>query len=411
MSIYKNSEVKVLSAILFIALIISIGLSIIVYYSSIEYFNSTVRKNNAAILGAIVEKYPESETDIINEMVNLNYSNVAKGEAILASYGLEEDEIFQEITILKGNSNNNLFLIILLTLIIYTTLTIIFFVFVKKLFIRVNEVTDYVKSIQGGNYNLDIRDNYEGDISILKNEIYKITTMLKEQTEKLKLDKISLANSLADISHQLKTPMTSMYVLNDLLSNNPDDDVKIKFHNKIRNQLKRMEWLITSLLKISKIDAGTVTMKREEVNVKALIDKSLEVVSIPLDIKMQTVEIEGIDRCRFIGDFNWSCEAVINILKNCIEHTDENGIIKIFFEENPIYTSIIISDNGKGIAKDDIPYIFNRFYRGKNAREESVGIGLAMAKAIIDGQGGDITVESQIGKGTQFIIKFFKAFK
>ncbi|KAB3534508.1 HAMP domain-containing histidine kinase [Alkaliphilus pronyensis] len=344
-------------------------------------------------------------------MVNLNYSNVAKGEAILASYGLEEDEIFQEITILKGNSNNNLFLIILLTLIIYTTLTIIFFVFVKKLFIRVNEVTDYVKSIQGGNYNLDIRDNYEGDISILKNEIYKITTMLKEQTEKLKLDKISLANSLADISHQLKTPMTSMYVLNDLLSNNPDDDVKIKFHNKIRNQLKRMEWLITSLLKISKIDAGTVTMKREEVNVKALIDKSLEVVSIPLDIKMQTVEIEGIDRCRFIGDFNWSCEAVINILKNCIEHTDENGIIKIFFEENPIYTSIIISDNGKGIAKDDIPYIFNRFYRGKNAREESVGIGLAMAKAIIDGQGGDITVESQIGKGTQFIIKFFKAFK
>jgi signal transduction histidine kinase len=176
----------------------------------------------------------------------------------------------------------------------------------------------------------------------------------------------------------------------------------------MRSQLKRVEWLVTSLLKLSKLDAGTVTMKREEVYVHTLVEKALESLSIPLDIKMLQLDVEGEKNVKFCGDFNWSCEALINILKNCIEHTPEKGQLRISFDENPLYTVITVKDSGPGIAPEDLPYIFNRFYKGKNAAEDQVGIGLAMAQAIVAKQGGDITVTSENNRGSEFTIKFYR---
>ncbi|SMF92885.1 Signal transduction histidine kinase [Paenibacillus uliginis N3/975] len=267
----------------------------------------------------------------------------------------------------------------------------------------------YLREISNGNDSLDVRDNQEGELSILKNDIYKVTLMLSEHRSLLQRDKIQLTDAISDISHQLKTPLTSMTVMADLLSA-PDlpPAKRTEFTHHIRIQLERIDWLVSSLLKLSKMDAKTIQFKKDRIPMKNLIQKALEPVMIPMDIKGQTVSIAGDDNVSFVGDFNWTAEAVINILKNGVEHTPEGGEIAITFFENALFTEIVIADNGKGIPKEDLPYIFKRFYKGKNASEGSIGIGLAMAHSIIASQNGVIDVTSDSGKGTQFRIKFYK---
>jgi signal transduction histidine kinase len=274
---------------------------------------------------------------------------------------------------------------------------------------ELEKLSGYLRQISGGDYSLDVRDNHEGELSILKNDIYKVTLTLSEQRALLQQDKIQLTDAISDISHQLKTPLTSMMVMADLLSDAKLPVMKrTEFTRNIRIQLERIEWLVSSLLKLSKIDAGTVKFKKDQIAVERLVQKALEPVMIPMDIKEQTVAIIGEDTVTFVGDLNWTAEAVINILKNCVEHTHEGGVISISFSENALFTEIVIADNGKGIPKEDIPYIFKRFYKGRHANEDSVGIGLAMAHSIITSQNGDINVKSEKDKGTQFQIKFYK---
>ncbi|WP_334072598.1 sensor histidine kinase [Paenibacillus sp. A14] len=267
----------------------------------------------------------------------------------------------------------------------------------------------YLREISNGNDSLDVRDNQEGELSILKNDIYKVTLMLSEHRSLLQRDKIQLTDAISDISHQLKTPLTSMTVMADLLSA-PDlpPTKRTEFTHHIRVQLERIDWLVSSLLKLSKMDAKTIPFKKDRILMKKLIQKALEPVMIPMDIKGQTVSIAGDDDVSFVGDFNWTAEAVINILKNGVEHTPEGGAIAIAFSENALFTELVIADSGKGIPKEDLPYIFKRFYKGKNASEGSIGIGLAMAHSIISSQDGVIDVTSDSGKGTQFRIKFYK---
>ncbi len=274
---------------------------------------------------------------------------------------------------------------------------------------EIEKLSGYLRKIVAGNYSLDVRDNHEGELSILKNEIYKVTQMLSEQKNLLQQDKIQLTDAISDISHQLKTPLTSMMVMTDLLNDaNLAETKRVEFTHNIRIQLERIEWLVSSLLKLSRIDSGTAQFKKEKVMVRELIQKSIEPLLIPMDIKQQSLSIEGSDSVSFVGDFKWTTEAVINILKNCVEHTDEGGRISISFSENPLFTEIVIADNGKGISKEDMPYIFKRFYKGKNASEGSVGIGLAMAYSIVTNQNGDIQIKSEKEKGTEFRIKFYK---
>lgn len=280
---------------------------------------------------------------------------------------------------------------------------------------KINELSMYLHQICAGNHSLDIRDNEEGELSILKNEIYKVTRRLSEQSELLRKDKRYLADALSDISHQLKTPLTSMSMIMDLLKRQDlEEERRLEFIRSVSRQLERIEWLVTSLLKLSKIDAGTVLFKKEQVNVATLIKQALEPLSIKAEVKEQSIIINGyegwqkVEAVNFIGDKNWSLEALINILKNCIEHTPAGGRLEIAFTENTLYTEIMIKDNGEGIDQEDLPHIFERFYRGKNASSESVGIGLAMARSIILKQNGDITVKSEKGMGTTFRIRFYK---
>ncbi|MEW9051208.1 MAG: HAMP domain-containing sensor histidine kinase [Neobacillus sp.] len=295
---------------------------------------------------------------------------------------------------------------VLITSIILTVSSLIF---TRWRYREIEKLSGYLRRVASGDYTLDVRDNYEGELSILKSDIYKVTLMLSEQGARLQQDKLKLTDAISDISHQLKTPLTSMMVMTDLLSDPKLNETKrAEFTRNIGTQLERIEWLVSSLLKLSKIDAGTVLFKKEKIFVHQLIEKAVRPVLIPIDIKQQTLTIIGEKSVTFLGDLNWTAEAIINILKNCVEHTDEGGKITITFSENTLYTEITIQDNGRGIPKEDLPYIFKRFYKGKNAGEDSVGIGLAMAYSIITSQKGDIEVTSLIGKGTQFHIKFYK---
>ncbi|SEM59164.1 Signal transduction histidine kinase [Paenibacillus sp. cl141a] len=281
--------------------------------------------------------------------------------------------------------------------------------FTKWRYREIEKLSVYLRKISSGNDSLDVRDNTEGELSILKNDIYKVTRMLSEHRSLLQRDKLQLTDAISDISHQLKTPLTSMTVMADLLSA-PDlpPAKRTEFTHHIRIQLERIDWLVSSLLKLSKMDAKTIPFKKDSIPMKSLIQKALEPVMIPMDIKGQTVSIAGDDDVSFVGDFNWTAEAIINILKNGVEHTPEGGAIAISFSDNALYSEIVIADNGKGIPKEDLPYIFKRFYKGKNASEGSIGIGLAMAQSIIASQNGVIDVTSDIEKGTQFRIKFYK---
>ncbi|WP_404460425.1 sensor histidine kinase [Sutcliffiella horikoshii] len=282
-------------------------------------------------------------------------------------------------------------------------------VFTRWRYKEIEKLSGYLRQISNGNYELDVRDNHEGELSILKSDIYKVTLMLSEQRSYLEQDKVKLTNAISDISHQLKTPLTSMMVMADLLSDKKlDESKRAEFTQNIRVQLERIEWLVSSLLKLSKIDAGTVSFKKDNVSVQGLIERAVQPVLIPMDIREQTLLVEGDESVTFTVDNHWTAEALINILKNCVEHTPVGGNISISFSENPLFTEIRVKDDGHGIPKEDLPYIFRRFYKGKNAGEDSVGIGLAMAYSIITSQQGDIEVRSEQGKGTEFHIKFYK---
>lgn len=274
---------------------------------------------------------------------------------------------------------------------------------------RLEEMAAMVRAIAQGDASAPLHANFEGELSILRSEISKLTHTLTTQNQHLEHEKVSLMNSLSDISHQLKTPLTSIAVMADLLKN-PDlpDAERLRFARRLRAQTERMEWLVTSILKLSRLDAGVVEFKRERLPVRRLIDQALEPLLIPLDIKNQRLTLVGEDSAQLTADARWTVEALLNVLKNCMEHTPEGGEIQIHYQETPLFTEILVQDSGEGIDKADLPYIFNRFYRGKNASEDSVGIGLAMSYAITAAQNGSLSVSSRTGEGSRFAFRFMK---
>lgn len=272
---------------------------------------------------------------------------------------------------------------------------------------KIRNLAADVNKILHGDNEISLEEYSEGELAILHSEIYKMTVRLREQQQKLLNDKIYLADSLADISHQIRTPLTSINLLVQLLSE-PDisGERRQKLSHELYGLLSRIDWLITALLKMSKLDAGTVQFKAETVSLENLVQKACSPVLVPMELRGQllAVNAEG----NFYGDVSWMCEAIGNIVKNCMEHTPEGGRIEINASENVLYTEITISDNGSGIAKEDLPHIFERFYKGKDSDDKSFGIGLALARMIIVGQKGTIKAENGKTKGAVFSIRMYK---
>jgi len=291
---------------------------------------------------------------------------------------------------------------------ITSILVLILFVFyTNRRYKEIDKVNDYLAGLLAGNYNLDIRSNEEGELSILKNNIYKATVLLREKNDLLEKEKQTLADMLANISHQLKTPLTSLMMMNELIMQEKSYEKRIEFLKIEEKQLNKMNWLIATLLRLSKLDAGTIRLKREEVDVSELIDESLS----PFLIQMELVGIslnKTVCKGLIKTDKNWTTEAFRNIIKNCIEHMNSGGVLTIKVSENNLYHCIIISDTGSGISEEDLKHIFERFYKSKTSLKEGVGIGLSLSKSIIEKQHGFIKATSKQGIGSSFEIRFYK---
>lgn len=411
MFLYNPEVKKFLSkyvTLIFVIIIISIGFSVI----NVSLTKDMIVRNNQAIIGTLSSKYPNLESEIVDIITQgKSMENTDYGKKILSKYNYDKSIRINSEPIISKLVLDTIKINIILVCIIFILIFVLVVRYFKSIYNDLSDMTKYVYySSEGKSFDMKNK-NQEGQIGLLKTELLKMTTILNEKVELLKTEKIFLNNTISDISNQLKTPMTSLIMLNDLLYNDIPYEVKIDFLNKIKNQLNRMDWLIKSMLKLSKVEAKVINFKKDKVKFSELIHRAMQSMKIPMEIKNQKLTIEGSDNISYIGDIDWSVEALVNIIKNCVEHTPEFGNITITYKENPLFSELIIKDDGEGIHKKDIPHVFKRFYRGRSSsKEDSVGIGLAMSKSIIESQNGDIYVNSEKGKGTEFHIIFHKMY-
>jgi len=271
---------------------------------------------------------------------------------------------------------------------------------------KIYTISKQVEDILFQQKDLYVQKYDEGALSILESEIVKLVNRLYEQNSLLNKDKIMLKQSLEDISHQMKTPLTTLNLIHEQLKI-AEGKEKRKLLREQQQLFDKIEWLVSSLLKIAQLDAGTVAFQKEEITYQELIQQLLKSFEIQIDIKNIDIQLQ-FDSDELISiDILWTLEALSNIIKNCIEHIDDNGTIMINIHQNPLYDEMIIQDNGEGIDSDDLPHLFERFYKGKNATSSSVGIGLALSRMIIEKQNGTITVENS-HPGVKFTIHFYK---
>lgn len=283
-----------------------------------------------------------------------------------------------------------------------------FFVFTKARYKSIAQISNQIdRVLHNANY-LYIGESDEGELSILHSEIIKMTLRIREQNDALKKEKEHLADSLADIAHQLRTPLTSANLILSLLANNADENQRKAFVREIEELLEQMDWLLTSLLKLSRLDAGIVVFKKEKIDVNTLICDALRPFLISMELHDIDVQIDAPKGMIIQGDLGWLSEAIQNIIKNCMESAGENGRIELACSSNPLFTEITIHDSGAGFEKEDLPCLFDRFYRGNNANATGYGIGLALCKMIITRQGGAIIAKNHPQGGAIFAIRFPK---
>ena len=403
-----KNKIEFKKTIIKIVIIIAIELIVISLFHFYQYKTYTTNFNNkiGSIIAKIENDYPNITT---NELIEILNSENDVDINLFRNYGID---INKESILLNNNKSFTIFAICMLIIIIIFKLLIII-LFLKYNYNKdksLKKITKYIEEINNRNYRLDIDDNTEDELSILKNEVYKTTVMLKEIAENSVNDKINLKDSLSDISHQLKTPLSSITIMIDNILDNPNIDKKtqMEFLNNIKRQILNINFLINSLLKLSKLDADTVKFSNKEYLVEYIINQAVNNVSILSDLKNVKINIYGNSTSKIYCDAKWQTEAITNILKNGIEHSNEGEVVDIYFEENKIYSQIKIKDYGIGIDEKDLPHIFERFYKGKNSSNDSIGIGLALSKSIIEKNNGNIDVISELNKGTEFIIKYFK---
>lgn len=396
----KNKTIKKYILSLIILLIFNVSLIFILNRYEYKMYAKNYNDKINSIISNIKNRYPNIEESDIIEIIN----NEEDSEDILSKYGID--------SITKNDKVNNKIRIISLIIIITfdSLIILIFYLYDKNKSKKIKEITKMISKINNRQFDIDINDFNEGELSILKNEISKTTTMLRQVADNSVKDKLNLKDSLGDISHQLKTPLTSITIMIDNILDNPDMDEKIrkKFLINIKREILNINFLVMSLLKLSKFDANVVKFNKESVYLKDIIIESIKNVSMIKELKNITIKVSGDDNIKLLCDFKWQVESITNILKNSIEHTSEYGTVEVNYSENKLYTRILIKDNGKGIDSGDLPHIFDRFYKGENGSDDSFGIGLSLSKTIIEKEGGSITVKSTPNIGTIFTIKYLK---
>ena len=338
------------------------------------------------------------------------FLNQNKADQVITKYNvhnLSESLALQEI---NGNISTSLYIACGCIFCALILVVVYLFIALNKNEKEIKQMREYVKDISNRNYTVDLNNLSESEISNLKDEIYKIVLELKEKAENLATDRENLSNYLADISHQIRTPLMAITSMVDAIienENNLDNSTR-KFIYEISRQLNQINWLVDNLLKMAQLDTKTVEFNRESIRLKDFINKIENNLSIFLELKNLRLITNINENIEIFVDAKWLTEAIENIIKNCIEHSNENSKIIVSASQNSIYTQIEIIDSGNGISKEDLPKIFDKFYKGRGASNNSFGIGLSLAKSIIENQNGEIQVESEEGIGSKFIVKLYR---
>lgn len=381
--------------LLFMVLILSFLFSLAIY----RLYEDILFQKLSTVVGIISDNSKDLEVLAMNQLKSEFSQFTSIGKDTLGNYGYGDGTFF----FLKDR-NQIIHISILFSLFITTLCFAIMEISNRNKRRNTNQLKEYLENINRGEYSLNI--DVDEDFAIVSDELYKTVVALRELKEKAHKDKLGLKNNIADISHQLKTPITSINIMSQLMEDSESKDEKQEYIHRLNKQIERLEALTNSLLTISKLDADAIQFKEEIISFKDIIDLAIESILSLIEKKNIKLNMVG-DNSSIKGDIHWLSEAFLNIIKNSVEHMDHNGKIDIIISSNPIFKEIIIQDNGMGFVKEDIPFIFNRFYKGKNANKDSIGIGLSMSKLIMEKHNGEIYVENRDDGGARFKIRFY----
>ncbi|GAA0099655.1 HAMP domain-containing sensor histidine kinase [Paraclostridium bifermentans] len=396
----KGMRIWLATSFIYITIFCVIGGTFIYKQSENIFYEKT-----AQLIAVGANANDDIEQDLVSALKNKNEVDINSGKKILNQYGYIESSNFIFNTNQGFSNVLNVILILIVAIFSYFVVSLVVSNIIKGK--RIDSLAKYLYDINEGNYTMQIKSK-EDEFSILEDELYKTVMMLRESRENERVEKENLCNNLADISHQLKTPITSMSLMIELLEASNIEGDEALYIGSISAQIERLNYLVSSLLILSKIDADSIQLEYKPINVYELICVAVEPLRRMIEKKKQQLFIKDNSDIFFNGDFHWTSEAILNIVKNCYEHTPDCGLISIDYKQDPLCTQIIIEDNGKGFDKKDIPHLFTRFYKGANSSKNSVGIGLALSMSIIKKQNGEITAVNKETGGAKFIIKFYR---
>lgn len=407
-SLLRNREfIGIVSKLLILQLIFA-AVGYLMVDMFMDKLNTKIIDRDLALFGNLIADNPELREAIVPYITKgIDEKDRELGEKIFREYGyhIEMNKEYQPI--LK-DLRPDIQIVLLFSILSYVIfLVLIIMLEYRKVYVKVQKVSSAAEKVVEGDFSIYLDEAGEGDFNILNHQFNQMTNRLENSFNILRKDKVFLKNMISDISHQLKTPLSSMIVLNDILieDTHMDREVQMDFLSRTRGQLERMEWLIINLLKVARIEAETIEFKREYTLLKDVLDVAL--VALDTQLKDKIIQMDGNLHSWFYGDIDWTAEALINIIKNSVEHGGEE--IDVILEDTPLFSTIRIKDNGEGIAKEHLPYIFERFYKiSSEVKPESIGIGLNLTKLIVESQGGTISVKSEKCRGTEFIITFLK---
>lgn len=422
MGAYKNKQA--VKSLLLIGVVLVV--SVVTYISWISWYTHKYKNMENTYIRCIMEnvinQYPDLDMEEIAIILNKSYSELESSttseefDSILRKNGITDNTFY--IKDMSDIRNVNIIVSTSIIGVMSVLFIICFCMYLRRRKKDIFQLQDYMDKISRGNYELEINDNSEDELSSLKNSLYKITVYMKEQADSARIKKVMLAQSVSDISHQLKTPLTSTQVLLDNLNDNPDMDysTRKKFIYEALNQVNGMSWMIVSMLKLSRIDAGVVEFNNENISINKIIEDAVGNLEVIAEIKNVNIE-KNIDNRNedelnksdiyIKGDYNWNREALQNIIKNAIEHSNDKGTVKINITDNDVYTAVYIANRGEKLSDKQQKQIFERYYSEAKYEDNSMGIGLPLAKAVIEKQGGYISVESD-DEETVFIVKYIK---
>lgn len=422
MGAYKNKQA--VKSLLLIGVVLVV--SVVTYISWISWYTHKYKNMENTYIRCIMEnvinQYPDLDMEEIAIILNKSYSELESSttseefDSILRKNGITDNTFY--IKDMSDIRNVNIIVSTSIIGVMSVLFIICFCMYLRRRKKDIFELQDYMDKISRGNYELEINDNSEDELSSLKNSLYKIMVYMKEQADSARIKKVMLAQSVSDISHQLKTPLTSTQVLLDNLNDNPDMDysTRKKFIYEALNQVNGMSWMIVSMLKLSRIDAGVVEFNNENISINKIIEEAVGNLEVIAEIKNVNIE-KNIDNRNedelnksdiyIKGDYNWNREALQNIIKNAIEHSNDKGTVKINITDNDVCTAVYITNRGEKLSDKQQKQIFERYYSEAKYEDNSMGIGLPLAKAVIEKQGGYISVESD-DEETVFIVKYIK---